>query len=178
MGNFGKAWSLENLSDKQKEMIQREQKQMADILVKIEEPVKENRRVHGAKKVEGPDGSKYDSKLEFFMDNLLKVGKFNYIRQYPLSLQEKFNDPFTGKTIQGIHWVVDFYFPDIDWIVDTKGYPTEVFTLKYKLFLYKFSLGHYDLKSVRFAKNQKECLQLFEELKTATNAVQNLRNID
>ena len=93
------------------------------------------------------DEIKFDSKKESNRYNQLKLlEKANLISE--LELQKKFelqpsyinND---GKKIRAIYYIADFFYYDIKnekYIVeDTKGFRTDVYKLKKKLFEYQYS---------------------------------------
>lgn len=93
------------------------------------------------------DGIKFDSKKEgnryLELKLLLKARKIR-----DLELQKKFEllpkYKINGKTIRAISYVADFVYWDISKnemiIEDTKGFKTEVYKLKKKLFEYKYGI--------------------------------------
>ena len=92
------------------------------------------------------DNIRFDSKKEANYYTKLKIlrdaGKIT-----DLELQKKFilQDKFTlnGKTYRAITYVADFVYKDQDGrthIVDTKGYRTEVYMIKKKLFMKRFGI--------------------------------------
>lgn len=125
------------------------------------EPVKfkkPNRRVLNATKVKADD-IKFDSKLEAYMYSLFKKKNINMELQYVIILQPSFKRD--GKTIRAIKWIVDFYLPDHNTIVDPKGWGTEIFKMKLKLFKYMQYNGAYsNVKTLEFPKNKNECMLL------------------
>lgn len=91
-------------------------------------------------------GTIYDSKKEAIrakeLDILQRAGLIcNLERQRPFELQPSFR--VCGTAIRPITYVADFYYYDKtkqSWVVeDTKGFRTEVYKLKKKMFLYKYS---------------------------------------
>lgn len=91
------------------------------------------------------DGITFDSKKEANryceLRLLEKVGKIKDLQlQQRFELQPSFKKK--GKTIRAITYVADFTYFDLEWnrivIEDTKGYKTEVYMLKKKLFEYKY----------------------------------------
>lgn len=89
-----------------------------------------NRKVHNAVKTE-QDGIVFDSRLECYMHNLLKRHGIGFLFQKRYTLQ----DPFTynGETIRAITYTLDFYLPDYDLAIDTKGVATQQGRLRIKL---------------------------------------------
>jgi hypothetical protein len=87
---------------------------------------------YGNKKIE-IQGVKFDSKLELYCYNLLKERNINFDFQKTIILVDKFR--FSGKGIRELTIIVDFvvYIGDRVVYVDTKGFPTEVSKIKYKL---------------------------------------------
>lgn len=93
------------------------------------------------------DGIKFDSKKEgnryLELKLLLKAGKIR-----DLELQKKFEllpkYKINNKTIRAISYIADFVYWDISKnemiIEDTKGFKTEVYKLKKKLFEYKYGI--------------------------------------
>ena len=90
------------------------------------------------------DGIKFDSLKEAKrygeLKLLLKAGKIKNLRLQPeFILQPSFKR--NGKTIRAIKYIADFSYTDKEGnevIEDTKGYKTEIFRLKEKLFYYKY----------------------------------------
>ena len=91
------------------------------------------------------DGIRFDSKKEANYYTYLKIlrdsGKI-----WNLELQKKFvlQDKFTlnGKTYRAINYIADFVYEDDNGmhVVDTKGYRTEVYKIKKKMFAYKYQI--------------------------------------
>lgn len=93
------------------------------------------------------DGIKFDSKKEAAYYQKLKIlektGKIkNLTLQKEFLLQEKFK--LNGKTRREINYRADFSYISTDddklHIVDVKGYRTDVYKLKKKLFEYKYGI--------------------------------------
>ncbi len=118
-----------------------------------------NKRVKNANKVI-IDDIKFDSKLEAYMYGLLKKKKINFEMQKVFVLQPGFRDT-TGKAIIAIKWKADFWLPDHGLIIDTKGWGTEIFKIKLKLFKYQQNIGNYsEVKTLEFPSNKSKCLLL------------------
>lgn len=91
------------------------------------------------------DGITFDSKKEAKRYCELKIlehyGKIKDLRlQYQFILQPPFKK--NGKSIRAITYVADFFYFDTERckniVEDVKGYKTDVYQLKKKLFEYKF----------------------------------------
>ena len=94
------------------------------------------------------DGITFDSRKEAARYKTLKMlertGQIRDLRlQVPFELQPAFH--FKGKTVRAIKYVADFTYkcPDKNGYVtlvveDTKGYHTDVYELKKKMFLFKY----------------------------------------
>ena len=122
-----------------------------------------NKRVRNATKV-SVENIKFDSKLEAYMYSLLKAKKINIELQYTITLQPMFK--CDGRAVRAIKWVADFYLPDHNMIIDTKGWGTEIFKMKLKLFRYIQHKGGYpEVKKMEFPKNKSECMLLSVSLK-------------
>lgn len=92
------------------------------------------------------DGEEFDSQLEanrWYELKLLQRAKQikDLRRQIRFELQPSYKK--NGKTIQSINYIADFVYYDINkkkFIVeDTKGYKTETYKLKKKIFEYKYT---------------------------------------
>lgn len=89
----------------------------------VEAPVpSENRKVRNAVKTEA-DGVVFDSRLERYMHDLLKSHGIGFMFQKRYTLQEPFT--YNGETIRAITYTLDFYLPDYDMAIDTKGVATQ-----------------------------------------------------
>ena len=92
------------------------------------------------------DGIKFQSRLEARRYTQLKEMEkdgiiHNLVLQPKFLLQEKFEDPYTHKKYQPIHYIGDFlYVADGCQQVceDAKGFATDTFRLKFKLVIYKY----------------------------------------
>ena len=115
-----------------------------------------NKKIMGATKCIYKD-IKFDSKLELNFYRYLELQGIDFIHQQKYVIQEGFR--FEGKKIQEITWTPDFYFPDKQVIVDTKGFATEVFRIKQKLFLFKYRIP------VHIFKTSKDFNKINEILK-------------
>lgn len=118
---------------------------------------KQSLNINSWKSWEKPTMSKYKNK-KVVVDNILFDSKkeANYYTKLKmlkdageisgLRLQEKFvlQEKFTlyGKTYRAITYVADFVYKDDNGIhvVDTKGYRTEVYKIKKKLFMKKYGI--------------------------------------
>lgn len=122
-------------------------------LMKLEEP--EPKKKMGNKIVE-EDGIRFDSKLEAKYYEQLKLleiaGEVTKIKLQPrFLLQEGFNK--NGKRYQPIHYIADFevtYKDGTVEVIDVKGFETNVFKIKEKLFEYKYP----DLKLKKVKKDE------------------------
>lgn len=99
------------------------------------------------------DGIKFDSKLEARRYQELKLleraGEIKHLRrQVEFVLQPSFQK--NGKTIRKISYIADFVYIDQTGqfhIEDSKGFRTEIFRLKKKLFDYKYP--HLNIEEVK-----------------------------
>ena len=91
------------------------------------------------------NGQVYDSKKEakraYELNLLQRAGVIsNLERQRRFELQQSFHN--RGESIRAITYVADFYYYDNErktWVVeDTKGFKTEVYKIKRKLFLFRY----------------------------------------
>ena len=119
---------------------------------------KQSLNINSWKSWEKPTMSKYKNK-KVVVDNILFDSKkeANYYTKLKilrdagkisgLRLQEKFvlqpSFKLNGKTYRAITYVADFVYKDQEGqthVVDTKGYRTEVYKIKKKLFMKKFGI--------------------------------------
>lgn len=112
-----------------------------------------NRRKYGNKKII-INGIKFDSKLEHYCHGYLQLVGVDFDFQHKLTLVEKFK--FNDKGIRAITMIIDFVVRHNEKTiyVDTKGFPTEVSKLKYKLLRNK--LKEEKNTDVVWLKNKKE----------------------
>jgi hypothetical protein len=122
--------------------------------------VKANAKIKNAVKVE-ENGVKFDSKLEKYLyDGLTKAGiEFEFQKTY--TLQVGFN--YNGEAIRPIRIVVDFKLKDRNIIIDSKGYPTPVSKLKYKILKYLF-FNENNMPEVYMPSSKPECDFLIKKL--------------
>lgn len=108
---------------------------------------------YGNKKIE-LNGLKFDSKLEFFCYGLLSAAGINFDFQKQITLIDKFK--YNGDTIRATTIIVDFvlYVQGKTIYLDTKGLPTAVSILKYKML--KHHLKDEIFTEVVWVKTQKE----------------------
>lgn len=121
----------------------------------------ENRKIKNARKVER-DGIRFDSRLELFMYDLLKMAGIRFERQKRYTLQPSFR--YNGVAIRPITYTVDFWLPDHNLIIDTKGYHTQQGDMRIKMLKWRFSAAG-ESPIIKTPKNQTECRTLLEELK-------------
>lgn len=106
------------------------------------------------------DDITFDSGAEasYYMHlNMLKkageVESFDMQKKYVL--QEKFKHPATGSTVRAITYTPDFVVTYADGstvVIDVKGFETQMFKMKAKMFMYKYNLP---LVLVKLSSNKK-----------------------
>lgn len=97
--------------------------------IEAKKPAPVNKKVMGAVKQE-QGGIAFASKLELYAYNLLKATGIKFEFQYTIEIQKTFK--YRGETIRSIKSIVDFYLPEQNIIIDTKGFATDVSKLKFK----------------------------------------------
>ena len=119
-------------------------------------------RKYGNKKVES-HGLKFDSKLELYCYNLFKDNGFDFEFQKTITLINKFK--YNSESIRAITMIVDFviHHMGIDLYIDSKGFPTEVSKIKYKML--KNQLKEEPNTEVLWLKSQKQAIQFINNLK-------------
>lgn len=116
---------------------------------------------YGSRKTE-IDGIKFDSQLEGFMYRQLRDNKIRFKLQKKYELQSKFK--YNTESIRAITYTVDFYLPDYDICIDTKGIATQQGLMRIKMLKRHFFDNGLNTK-ILLPKNQKECIVLVSELK-------------
>ena len=116
---------------------------------------------YGNKKIES-DNLKFDSKLEFFCYQLLKEAKIDFEFQKQITLIDKFT--YNGEKIRATTIVVDFVINNNGKTIylDTKGLPTPVSILKYKML--KNLLKEEIFTDVVWVKTQKQTREYVNSL--------------
>lgn len=95
-----------------------------------------NRKVRNAQRCES-GGRKFDSKLERNMCGLLEMFHIPFEFQKKYVLQEGFT--YNGKKIQEITYTADFYLPEHDTVIDTKGFQTQQGAMRIKMLKKRFA---------------------------------------
>lgn len=127
---------------------------------------KGNKKVRNATK-SVVDGVKFDSNLEKTMYDLLTGAQIDFQFQKQYILQQKFR--YGTAAIRAITLTVDFYLPERNMIIDTKGYANDVAPVKYKM-LKKLLYFEYDngwitsLPKIELPSTKKECEVLLNRL--------------
>lgn len=108
------------------------------------------------------DGIEFDSRLEGFMYSQLRDAGIRFELQKKYELQSKFK--YNSESIRAITYTVDFYLPDYDICIDTKGIATQQGLMRIKM-LKRYFYDHRLNTKILLPKNQKECIALVGELK-------------
>lgn len=110
-----------------------------NVKIKKNEKYKNKKTVIGNYVFDSKKESNYYLKLKMMNDlGLIKDLKL----QEKFELQPKYKNA-EGKNIRSINYIADFTYYDLDGklhVIDTKGYRTEVYKLKKKLFEFKYNL--------------------------------------
>jgi hypothetical protein len=110
-------------------------------------------------KVYNDEGIKFASKLEKYCYEHLIEAEISFIFQYKYVLQDKFR--YNGEAIRQITLSVDFYLPELNVIIDTKGFQREDNKLKWKMLKAQLQ----DTSPViYFPKSQKAVLEILKSL--------------
>ena len=96
---------------------------------------------YGNRKIRLPDGTVYDSKKEYSRHMMLmlleKAGEISHLRR-----QVKYELIPKQDGERAVYYVADFVYTDNrtgDWVVeDCKGFKTDVYILKRKMFRYRY----------------------------------------
>ena len=115
-----------------------------------------NRKVVNAAKTE-QNGVVFDSRLECYMYNLLRTHGIGFLFQKRYTLQEPFE--YNGETIRAITYTLDFYLPDYDMAIDTKGVATQQGKIRIKMLKRLFAdLGRTTVIELPRTKSECEAL--------------------
>lgn len=116
-----------------------------------------NRKIRNATKTE-VDGVKLDSKLEAYMYKLLRDKKINFETQKVFELQPAFRH--SGSAVRRIDIKVDFFLPDHNLVIDTKGFQLADNKIKVKMLKYLWHLQGLPYE-IMLPSNQKECNAIY-----------------
>lgn len=120
-----------------------------------------NKKVKNANKNE-KYGLKFDSNLElFFYEKAIEFDVRIDFKKYKFQLTPSFS--LLNNKFRPMTWQPDFYLPDYNILVDTKGYHTSDFKLKFKIFCYMQMLNNSDTQII-FVKNKKEVTEFLNSL--------------
>lgn len=119
------------------------------------------RNKYGNKQLE-IDNIKFDSKLELYCYNMLKQVGLPFEFQKKIVLFEGFR--YRNQAVREIALIVDFVLEHkgVTYYIDTKGFATDVSTLKYKILKFKLKENLYT--DVVWLKNQKEVQSFIRKL--------------
>lgn len=119
-----------------------------------------NKKVRNATKT-AEDGIVFDSRLEKYMYDLLKMHGIGFMFQRKYTLQEPFR--YNGHMVRAITYTVDFYLPDYDVAIDTKGWATQQGQLRIKMLKKLFAdLGR--TTRIELPRTPEECDALVASL--------------
>lgn len=121
---------------------------------------KGNKKVIGATKQE-VGGKQFASKLELYFYNLLTAVKIPFLFQVTYELQPGFR--FHGTAIRPIKIIVDFYLPEQDILIDTKGFQLADNKIKFKMLKNKLVLEGKNTR-IELPATKQECEALINEL--------------
>lgn len=119
-----------------------------------------NRKVINATKTER-DGVIFDSRIEQFMHDLLTMHgiRFEFHKRY--ELQEGFT--YAGEKVRAITYTVDFWLPDLDTAIDTKGVMTQQGAMRIKMLKHQFAMKGQQTR-IELPKDKDECAALVRRL--------------
>lgn len=121
---------------------------------------KANRKVLNAAKTE-QNGVVFASGIERFMHEQLKMHKIPFVFQKRYVLQEAF--VYDGERVLEIGYTTDFWLPDDDMIIDTKGVQTQQGVVRIKMLKYQFALAGLKTR-IELPSTKDECTALVRRL--------------
>lgn len=152
MSRFGKPWSITDLQKVAKP-------------IPAQPAAKENRKIKNAKKVTA-HGLKFDSKLELYTWEKLTEAKIPFEFQREFILVEGFL--YRGKKVRPMIKIVDFWLPEYDLILESKGWRNDVYPLKEKLLKLALKVRYGIEPDMRTPSKQKEVDAIVLELLSKT----------
>lgn len=100
------------------------------------------------------DGYTFDSKLEYhFYHKCKQLGIKVAVKPETFTVLDKFK--FHAETVRAITYTPDFYLPEHNVIIETKGFPNDSFPMRLKLFK-KHLVDTGRTETYKQLKNQKE----------------------
>jgi hypothetical protein len=120
-----------------------------------------NKKVKGATKTV-LDGISFDSKLEAFMFSLLKMHKIKHELQKEYLLQESFI--YDGETVRPMIMTLDFFLPDMNILIDTKGWANDSFAPRLKMLKWRLKSHYKTEPQIELPSTKKECESLVLEI--------------
>lgn len=128
--------------------------------MRSQEPGCGNRKVLNARRVER-DGVIFASRLEQHMYNLLTMHGIRFEFQKRYTLLDGFR--YNGDPVRPITYTVDFWLPDDNLLVDTKGVQTQQGVLRIKLLKYLFATRGINTR-IALPEDRAACAALVREL--------------
>lgn len=118
-----------------------------------DQPARGNRKVIGATRNER-DGVVFASRLERTMYDLLGMHGIRFEFQKRYVLQEAFD--YCGQRVREIGYTADFYLPDQDMLIDTKGHQTQQGALRIKMLKHQFATAGIKTR-ILLPRDRTEC---------------------
>lgn len=115
---------------------------------------KPNKKIRNAVKTV-VDGQRFDSQLEAYMYGCLKNSRITFETQKEFVLIEKFQ--YRGKWVRPMVKIVDFWLPDFNIVLDTKGFASDVYKVKEKLLKLVLKRDYGIEPKILTPSNRKEC---------------------
>lgn len=108
------------------------------------------------------DGITFDSKLEAFMYGLLKTFKIPFEMKKEFQVQEPF--VYNGDKIRAITIIPDFWLPEYNLLIDTKGNQTPDNKIKIKMLKYFFQTHDTACPKILLPSTKEECQAVINSL--------------
>ena len=107
------------------------------------------------------EGGRHDGRLEQYMYDLLVIHGIRFEFQKRYTLLDGFL--YNGEAVRPITYTADFWLPDDDFLIDTKGFKTQQGVLRIKLLKHLFAT-HGLYTRIAFPKDKASCEALIMEL--------------
>lgn len=127
-----------------------------------------NQKVKGARKIEA-HGIKFDSKLELFCYDQLTAAGIPFEFQKTYVLQPNMRYPHDKVMVRSIEMRVDFWLPQRNMLIDTKGFQLADNKIKWKMLKFIFLREHVSgsgalCPQIFLPRTQKEVIALVTKI--------------
>jgi len=105
--------------------------------------------------IKNPGARYYDSMIEYKFSEAIKDAELDHLMKEKVKIEISPGFKYFDKNHNAVTWEYDFGFPDLNIVLDTKGYPTETFKMKYRMIVWYYLSSFKTVPYILFVKNQK-----------------------